>query len=178
MHIDKAQRIVLVVIAAALALAVGWLVWAKMTGNDVNQAEHNERIVREVASTFGERLGRVSLSAPRTQAAEDIREHYADLVAPELLLAWAEDPLSAPGRLTSSPWPDHIEVLDVIPLEADAYEVRARVIYMTSVEEIRGGNAGVENVRIFVERRGGLWLIAQYMPVEDFTEPELEGGQG
>lgn len=64
--------------------------------------------VSAVVAAFGARLKNVSLLAP--DAAEQIEAQYAGLVSDELIAAWQADPTQAPGRLTSSPWPDRIEV--------------------------------------------------------------------
>ena len=62
---------------------------------------------------FGSRLKLVSLLAPEDVLRRDIEEHFVDLVTPELLNKWLDDPTAAPGRLTSSPWPECIAVDEV-----------------------------------------------------------------
>lgn len=111
--------------------------------------------IAAVVEGFGQRLQLVSLLAP--DAAAQIRSQYADFVAPELLDAWAADPESAPGRLTSSPWPDHIDVASLSIQANGSYAVEGAVVEMTST-----GEAGRLPVVIVVDEIGGRWLITAY----------------
>ena len=55
----------------------------------------------------------MSLSAPAAVVKKSMTDNYSEFVTPELLSKWESDPKNAPGRLVSSPWPDHIEILSV-----------------------------------------------------------------
>jgi hypothetical protein len=154
----KNNKGALIGIAALLLLAVGVAWW--YSGNDervIDRSDEFEAVVRGVVTDFGSRMQNVSTGAPRAEAAQSIRENYADLIAPELLLAWQQAPSTAAGRAVSSPWPDRIEIDEVTTIDADTYVVNGRVILVTST-----GEAGEEPVRITVERRGTVWLIAEY----------------
>ena len=59
---------------------------------------------------FGTALKNVPLLAEREEAADMMQAHYATYVSPRLLSEWMNNPMRAPGRLTSSPSPDHIEI--------------------------------------------------------------------
>jgi hypothetical protein len=118
-----------------------------------------ENAPAEVASLvedFGQRMQQVSLLAP--DAAQQIRVQYADFVAPGVLENWAADPQSAPGRLTSSPWPDHIDVQTVTARIAGGYIVDAEIVEMTS-----SGESGRLPVVIVVESLVDGWLITAYV---------------
>ena len=52
------------------------------------------------------------------------------------------DVSKAPGRVTSSPWPDHIEITRITPEEPDQYRVEGFVVEMTSQEAVQGGGGG------------------------------------
>ena len=69
-----------------------------------NPAE--EAAVRAVVEGLGSKLKLVALLSPT--AAQDIQTQYAPYVAPDLLNQWANDLTQAPGKLTSSPWPERI----------------------------------------------------------------------
>lgn len=116
----------------------------------------HEGDVRTTIAQFGNQLNTVSLLSPT--AAEDIENAYASFVTPELLAAWKNDPSSAPGRSTSSPWPDHIEV-DTVVMNEDglSYEVLGRIMLMTST-----GDAGIIPVSLTVSDIGGSFLITQF----------------
>ena len=123
-------------------------------------ATAEETEIRQLIEGFGKRLQTVSLLAP--DAAEEIRKQYSEYAAPELLQIWMEDPLKAPGRLTSSPWPDRIEI-EAMTKESGGYAVTGYVIEITSVEAANGGEAVRAPVRIFVERIQNRWWITGYV---------------
>ncbi|HEX2162385.1 MAG TPA: hypothetical protein VHM02_00400 [Thermoanaerobaculia bacterium] len=115
-----------------------------------------------LVTRLGERLDQVSLLAPPETLAQQIRAEYGPLVTPDLLARWLAAPTEAPGRQTSSPSPDRIEVLEVTP-EGDGYTVRGEVVSLTSVERAEGGAAQREPVEIAVVPDGaGGWRIAGY----------------
>lgn len=115
----------------------------------------HEGDVRTTVSAFGNQLNRVSLLSPT--AAEDIEAAYAPYVTPELLALWVADPQRAPGRMTSSPWPDHIDIDSVTLAEAGSYAVAGRIMLVTSP-----GDAGSVPVRLTVSDVGGSYLISRY----------------
>lgn len=112
---------------------------------------------REVVERFGERMRLVSLLAPDTVRDREIREAYADLVTPSLLEAWLADRSRAPGRETSSPWPERIEVRSVAAENGAACVVEGDVVHVTSV----GQETFREPVTLRVVENGG-WRIAEY----------------
>ena len=119
-----------------------------------------ESAVRYVVESFGKRLQNVSLQSPN--AAQAIREQYAEWVAPELLEIWVRDISRAPGRVVSSPWPDRIEVISLAQEGATRYAVTGFVVEVTSVELVDGGAAAKIPVRIVVEKHEGRWVITGY----------------
>lgn len=123
-----------------------------------------EAEIRTVVESFGARLQMVSLLAP--DAASQIEQDYSEFVAPELLQGWIADPASAPGRLTSSPWPDHIEINEVQLQGPDQYLVAGVVIEVTSTEQMSGGVAALYPVQITLSNVGGNWLITTWQPGE------------
>lgn len=107
-----------------------------------------------VVEAFGARLHQVSLLAP--DAGDQILTQYAEFVAPDLLEQWAAAPETAPGRVTSSPWPDRIEVNSVIP-QGIGYLVDAVVVEVTSE-----GESGRYAALFTVEPLEGQWMITAY----------------
>ena len=67
----------------------------------------------------------------------------------------------APGRVTSSPWPDRIEITSIVR-EADKYVVVGFVVEVTSIEVVNGGVAAKIPVRVVLEKREGRWFITEY----------------
>jgi hypothetical protein len=161
-----AARLLLALAAAVLTAAFGGMprpTAVKGHGTD-------EAAVRRLVKRFGGQLQKVSLLAP--DVAHELDAAYGDFVAPSLLAAWKRDLRSAPGRLTSSPWPDRVEV-DRVRQTSTGYTVEARVVSMTADEVEHGGDAGSEGVVIRVSRTLGRWLIVGYAPARpNRGEPE------
>jgi hypothetical protein len=125
----------------------------------ISVSDEEEKAVRYVVESFGERLQNVSLQSPN--AAQVIEEQYAEWADPELLKIWMNDISRAPGRVTSSPWPDRIEITSIVR-EADKYVVVGFVVEVTSIEVVNGGVAAKIPVRVVLEKREGRWFITEY----------------
>jgi hypothetical protein len=91
-----------------------------------------------------------------------MQEQYAGLVSPELLQRWMDDVSRAPGRISSSPWPDRIEIASVAEETSDKYLVTGRVVEVTSVEAANGGTTNEIPVSITVEKLEGRWVITDF----------------
>jgi hypothetical protein len=117
--------------------------------------------VQEVVKDFGNRLKNISLLASQDTMAQSLRENYQGLVAPQLLSVWLKNPMEAPGRLVSSPWPDHIEIISSAPISANSYQITGKVIEMTSGDAIAGSFAAKRPVTIVVQKINNHWLISQ-----------------
>ncbi|HZD61083.1 MAG TPA: hypothetical protein VE439_11625, partial [Anaerolineae bacterium] len=115
--------------------------------------------VTDQVEAFGKQLQKVSLLAPKDEVAKSMRDNYGDYVSPNLLAKWMDNPPSAPGRLTSSPWPDRINIQNTKKLSDNAYEVKGEIIYITSVEKTRGGVAARQPITLTVRKIGNRWLI-------------------
>ena len=119
--------------------------------------------VRRVVTSFGDRMKLVSLQAPDSTATEQLDGAYADIVSAELLARWRSDPERAPGRLTSSPWPDRIEIDSARADDAGGCVIDGTLIHMTSVEATGGGAAGRDAVRITLRAAAdSAWRISAY----------------
>lgn len=78
--------------------------------NDKDQSAEDKSAVTSLVEQFGQKLQMVSLLAPADTVRQVMQEQYSAYVTPDLLAKWQSDPQNAPGRLTSSPWPDRIEI--------------------------------------------------------------------
>lgn len=163
------RRLTLAAAVLALLLAgCGWLGGAGDPGGapgggqeSPGDAARQEAEVRRVVEEFGRRLQMVSLLGPEDQVRQAMEEHYGPYVTPQLLEAWQADPLSAPGRTVSSPWPDRIEIDAVTQLPGGDYQVDGRIIEVTSVEQGTDQAAAVRPVTLVVRRVDDRWLIDQ-----------------
>ncbi len=144
-----------------IAACAGAYFYARFEINRQNAANLNltdAKAVRSLVGNFGRALKNVSLLAPT--AADDIANSYGNYLIPALLTAWENDPSQALGELTSSPWPDRIEISAVKQLGSDTYEVSGNIIEVTSMEVTQGGVAARRPVDLTVVETGGRWLIA------------------
>lgn len=97
-----------------------------------------------------------------------MREHYAFYVSPALLEAWRNDPASAPGRLTSSPWPDRIEIRSAEKTADGAYRVEGDIIETASAEGNEDGEPAAKlPVTLEVRNIDGRWLIDAFESGDD-----------
>ena len=140
---------------------------------DVDAATANDcsdPALREAVEGFGRALQQVSLLAPDRLLEASLREHYAAFVTPALLQQWTSDPALAPGRLTSSPWPDRIEI-ESITREAETCVVRGSVVYATSADTAMnvdgaGSDALREDVALRLVHDDG-WRISAFQRDDD-----------
>ena len=125
--------------------------------SQVNNAD--TKTVTNLVKSFGSKLQNFSLLASKDVIEKEMKKNYGVLVTPKLLSKWIVDPLSAPGRLTSSPWPDRIEVKTVNEISSNEYEVKGEIIEITSVEKVNGGYAAKRPVTLKVKKADNQWLI-------------------
>jgi hypothetical protein len=137
---------------ALLALAAGTYFWQQASLKHKTEAEMTA--VQSVVEGFGRVLKNVSLLSPN--AAQEMEENYKEFLDPVLLSQWKADPSRAVGRMTSSPWPDSIEIASIKQFGSGAYDVSGKIIDMTS----QGKMAGSRSVEIGVVNFEGKWLIS------------------
>ncbi len=159
-------RTIAIALGAAVLLALVLIAAVLLIKPDGDTA------ARAVATDFVAQLKNVSLAADDEELQSAIREYYAPYVTEELLAEWLEDPQSAPGRETSSPWPDRIFIKQVAQ-QGETYVINADVLYMTSVEEASPEEdaSGVVVVTILVMRTDDGWRVAAY---EELFGEELD----
>lgn len=127
--------------------------------------DRQEEAVRTQVTGFGAALRMVSLLAPQEQVETAMQQYYGAYTAPELLSQWETSPQSAPGRLTSSPWPERIDVSSVKKIADDTYVVEGAVIEVTSADTRESGAAASYPVIITLQKRGDAWLIVGFQKV-------------
>ncbi len=110
---------------------------------------------------FGAEMKNISLLAPKDTLKSDIQTHYDRFATDALMEQWLEDPTNAPGRETSSPWPEKIEIRSV-QKQGQSYIVSGEIVMMTSNEVEKGGNAGTIPVILQLIEEDGEWQIAAY----------------
>ncbi|MFA5098720.1 MAG: hypothetical protein WC461_00675 [Candidatus Paceibacterota bacterium] len=155
---SKNRKILLVVSGLVLLGGIFYLARPYFSSPKIDESV----AVRAVVENFGYALKNVSLLS--STVAQDIKKNYKDFVAPDLLMQWEADPSKAPGRLTSSPWPDEIVIADIRQFGSGAYDVSGKIIDMTST-----GMSGSRAVEIGVVKFGDKWLITgiSILPYEE-----------
>ncbi len=154
-HVSSHHSFMYLWIVGAL-LVLGGLVYSYVGSHPAGIIDgQHEGDVRTTVAGFGNQLNSVSLLSPRVS--EEIQRAYRPYVTPELLTGWIADPSTAPGRGSSSPWPDHIEVDSVTLREDGSYEVMGRVMLRAS-----DGDAGIIPVALTVASIEGSYLITKY----------------
>lgn len=135
-----------------------------------DEAEINE--ITELVQDFGRQLKMVSLLAPEEVLKETMYENYDDYVSQELIEEWLKNPESAPGKLTSSPWPERIDILSVENIGDKTYKVKGNIIDFTSVEMSDGGIAAKREITLKISSSDDKWVIinAELGNYEKFRE--------
>ena len=122
-------------------------------------AEDAEKAITKLVEEYGKKLQMVSLQAPKDIVEKSMKEHYGEFVSAELLKKWASDPITAPGRLTSSPWPDRIEIAAIKKLTDQTYRVEGQIIEITSTEQEKGEAAAKRAIVLDLKKAGNGWVI-------------------
>ena len=126
------------------------------TTQNIRKAEDE---IAAIAEEFGSRLKLVSLLAPSDVLEESMREAYSGIVSERLIDKWLDDPQNAPGRLTSSPWPERIEVLEIKKTSQGTFLVKGEIIEVTSTEAGTENIASKKAVTLTVKKTDSGWII-------------------
>jgi len=140
---EQNNKLVMAVIAILVLGVMAYVLLPKFHAEEKNMAT-----VQNLVETFGKRLQNVNLAQKDQDTLSlSIEENYGKLVEnPLMLVNWLRNPANAPGRLTSSPWPDHIEILSTSKLSDTKYEVNGNIVEITKddLSENCTGVAGVD----------------------------------
>jgi hypothetical protein len=71
-------------------------------------------------------------------------------------------PERAPGRLTSSPWPDRIDIISIDRDDDGAYDVQGSIIEITSTEVGTQNIANQYPIAIKVRNQNGKWVMTGF----------------
>ena len=139
-----------IIIAVIVFLMAAFIIYS-IYNNDNSKDESKDVIV--LVEDFGSTLKNVSLLAPRDLVIEAIEANYSPYVTDELMQSWLAHPRRAPGRTTSSPWPERIEITEVVRLSEGEFSVKGRIVEVTS-SEAGGGAAVYRPVELIVRKFG------------------------
>lgn len=111
--------------------------------------------IRATVVDFGAQLK--GIDARGKNATSTIETVFARFVAPELLSIWVEEPIYAPIRYGTEPWPQRIEIQSLTKQKDKTYWVRGFVI-----EQDKTGDYTNNLVTIVLEKRNDTWLITDF----------------
>jgi hypothetical protein len=151
------------VVVVILMLSLSLLGCGQEKKDQQGTSQPNETAVKQTVSKlvedFGGKLKMVSLLAPQDTVKQSMQENYANYVTPDLLSKWQKEPDNAPGRVSSSPWPDRIEIKSVQKLSVDRYEVKGEIIEITSTEVGTDKSAARRPITCTVKKLAAGWRI-------------------
>ncbi len=150
----KALVILLVLVAAVFGAYQYW--WLPQQAPD---SELDKAVSTLVG--FGKVLKMVPLASEPEAVRAAMRLHYKPYLTRELLSEWQQDPERAPGRRTSSPWPDGIEP-QTVSQENGSFVIRGDVLEITSEELVNGGAANRYPVVATLVEQDGRWVISAF----------------
>jgi hypothetical protein len=145
-----------IIIAVIVGLMALFIIYSINNDNSLNDENHD---VIKLVEEFGGTLKNISLLAPKDEVIKAIEDNYSPYVTEELLRKWINNPRTAPGRISSSPWPERIEIGEIERLSDGEYSVKGKIIEVTSTEAGSGGAAAFRTVELIVRRVGNNWLI-------------------
>jgi hypothetical protein len=114
--------------------------------------------VRSVVTNFGTKLKNVSLLSTSTVAG-DIGTQYGLYLSSDLLARWEADPRMALGRVTSSPWPDRIDIASVTQTGTNEYTVEGVVVEVTSSDTTASSTPASYPITLKLTQTNGTWVI-------------------
>ena len=158
----KKPVMIIAIVVITLAIIGGGVVMYVRHEQSVADAADSAS-VRATVTGFGSKMQMVSLLAPSTTLAQAMHEDYSAYVSPVLIAQWLQNPALAAGRMISSPWPDHIQIISITKNGSAMYTVTGNVVEMTSNEVEHGGFADEYPVTITVQKEHGSWLITQWI---------------
>jgi hypothetical protein len=153
------MRLIKILITVLGLAAFGGLVYYTVRSNERLMGEDAKNTAETVVNEFGSRLKNVSLLSPEEALKESIRENYGELITPELLSIWENDPSLAPGRVVSSPWPEKIDIYD-LAIGPNEISVGGSVVEATSAEPA-GDERLKRPINIKLTKEDGKWLISE-----------------
>lgn len=149
-------------IIIAIIILVMIFLFIKQTQRTTNPRVVGEESAVNIVTKFGKAIQKVPLTADEDTVKNTIKKEYAPYVTKGLLNKWLDDPISAPGREVSSPWPDHIEITQTRKIGHE-YQINGNIIYISSSEVENGGDAGKRAISAIVYIYQDKPLITDFM---------------
>jgi len=147
----------IVPILLVATVAIGALFYFKAPPPSAGVVSNTEdQAVRAFVTEFGNKFKNVSLLADDVSA--QIANEYSAYASPELIGRWQSGQEFPPGRHTSSPWPDRIEIVEVKLENSGIYRVLGNVIEITNADTPLEP-AAVYPIFLTIEKRGNGFIV-------------------
>lgn len=159
----KKGGIMLAVALVLIAVFVWYAQKPKMSETaTVKTSQTTKELVATTVTSFGDHLKNVPLSADEPILTDAIKKEYTPFVTDTLLSSWLQNPESAPGRPTSSPWPQNLEIQSIEKESDTSYKVLGKVIWVTSADLTGNTTPQSQAVTLSVIYTAGSWRIDSY----------------
>lgn len=148
------------IVGVLVILGIAGILWRNYSAPRQAGPGTEANTVRQIVTSFGKELSKVSLLAPESTRSAEMESAYKPYLTTPLLENWKKNPGEALGRNTSSPFPDRIEIVSVSPRSLTSYTVEGNII------EVANGSSGttttaVQPVTLVVEKSADTWLIGE-----------------
>jgi hypothetical protein len=153
----KTNRILAIIVVIVALIAITFT--ALYFGPDARKARGDDA-ARALMSDFGSKLKNVPLLGDDAVVTKAIEDNYGAYITPELLADWKANHAHAPGRLTSSPWPERLTIATMSE-QGSGRVISGEVILKTSTEGEGEVADTVPYVAQVIQTAGG-WKIAAY----------------
>lgn len=131
------------------------------TEQQISTTKAEQSDVKKLVEEFGRKLQTVSLLAPKELVKASMQKNYGKYITAQLMAKWIANPSKAIGRVTSSPWPDHITVNSIKKIGNNKYEVKGEIIEVTSTEKVNNGVFAKQPISLMITKYGSKWLISE-----------------
>jgi hypothetical protein len=159
-------------IAIAFLVIIGLVAHIAKPPASTAVSNADDSAIRAFVTAFGSHFKNVSLLAP--DVANQIASEYGLYASQDLLLQWQNNPADAPGRQTSSPWPDRVDVVEVSPLATGDYQIEANVIEVANSETATAEPAAVYPISLTVAKQGSGWITTTFEKGAYSTLPQRQ----
>lgn len=151
-----------ILVGIVILLALSVFAWFSLEKMSLPTTADNTQAVLIVVNDFGQQMQKVTLTAPKEQVLQEMQDAYGPYVESRTIAKWAENPQTAPGRRTSSPWPARIDIVSAAPNKDGTYSVQGVVVEVTS-EDIKKNTSSVQYpVTLTLTPRQTGWVISSY----------------
>jgi len=127
----KRKGIIALCVVIIAVLVVGSIVtYGSNQPKPITAEEKTE--ITTLLNNFADTFTKVVLIDPEDQVISEIKQYYSPYLTDNLLAKWEFDPSEALGRVTSSPWPDQIEIISMDKLDEQTVKVKGYILWVSS----------------------------------------------